>query len=108
MRIAESAPVRLHWKAPTDPATELISESPLQPMLTVTTLFGDTEVLVSVSWGSGNVPEKLKGAAASAGPEARISMVLAEFPPTTKPAKTTLAPEPTWMSADRLTRRGVE
>src|ERR1700677_4002464 len=107
MRIAESALVRLHWNAPTEPATELIPALPPQPVLTVMVWFGETDVLVSVSCGSLSVPEKPKGAAASAGPEARISIVFAVEPPTTKPAATACEPEPTWMRAERLTRRGV-
>src|SRR5580658_3631688 len=107
MRIAESALVVLHGNAPTERATALICASPPQPVLTVMTWFGLTEVLVSVSCGSLSAPEKPKGAAASAGPEARISMVFAALPPMTKPAATACEPEPTWMSAERLTRRGV-
>src|SRR5580658_3042396 len=107
MRIAESALERLHWNAPTEPATELISASPPQPVLTVMTWFGFTDVFVSVSCGSLSVPGKPNGAAARAGPEARISMVFEVVPPTTKPAATACAPEPTWISAERLTRRGV-
>src|SRR5580698_4824340 len=107
MRTAESALARLHPKAPTELATALICGSPPQPVLTVMTWFGFTDVLVIVSWGSWSVPVNPNGAAARAGPEARTRIVFAELPPMTKPAATAWAPAPSWMSADRLTRRGV-
>src|SRR5271154_3768169 len=94
-----------HEKAPTDAASEAIWELPFQPVLL------SNKVWPANIWssGSGNVPIRLKGASARAGPEARMSTVCDPLTwptgPDANPAKRRFGLMPTSARAERLVRR---
>src|SRR5580692_5711070 len=92
--------------APTLEAASETSEDPPQPLFVAMTAC--VAGFWRVSCGSARVPGTLNGAAAMAGPDARMSTVSDVCPPMTKPAKRAFAPDPTSTLADRFTRRGID
>ena len=93
--------------APTAADVEAIRAFPFHPVLACTNV--EVPSLLarkSCSLGSGSVPGTPN--AARAGPDPRISTVLAVVPPITNPAISMLPPVPTLTLAERLTSRGDE
>ena len=95
-----------HPKAPTAEAVADIWAEPAQPSFSSPGMALPAESKSS-SWGSGIVPGTLKGAAAIAGPEARIRTgwePLVPAPPMANPPNMMSPPVPTSALADRLVR----